>query len=67
MELVWQLVFIPLLKMERLNFEDIEEIEKAIKNKKSIKSFFNTFLENDHLKNKILTFEEWVKNQNINN
>jgi hypothetical protein len=40
-----------ILKKERLDIENIEEIEKAIKNKRSVKSFFNTFLVNEHLKN----------------
>lgn len=54
-----------ILELNKIDFENIEEVEKATKEHKFIKSNFDIFIEKTKLKNDILTFEEWAKNQNI--
>jgi len=54
-----------ILELNKIDFENIEEVEKATKEHKFIKSNFDIFIEKTKLQNDILTFEKWAKNQNI--
>jgi len=54
-----------ILELNKINYENIEEVETAIKNNKIIKLNFNNFIEKNYLKNEILDFKEWAKKQKI--
>lgn len=56
-----------ILELNKIDYENIGEVEKAIENHKFVKINFNSFIADNYLKNEILTFEEWSKKQNINN
>ena len=56
---------IKILEFNKIDFENIETVETAIKNNKRIEIIFNSFIENNYIDEEKKDFKKWAEKQNI--
>jgi len=56
---------IKILELNKIDFQNIKEVETAIKNNKRIEIIFNSFIEKKYLDKEKTDFKKWAKKQNI--